>query len=283
MSAEVDVRPAPFLAAAVQLCSTADVERNLSSAEGLVRQAAARGARLVALPEHFGYLTREGQPAPHAQSLDGPWIARFARLARELHLTLVVGTLSETIPGSALTHNTSVVVTPDGQLLGHYRKIHLFDPALPDLVHLRESDTTLPGTSASAFRSACGTLGLAICYDLRFPELFRTLGLEGVEVFVTPSAFTARTGPDHWEVLLRCRAIENLSYVVAPAQWGQHGPERSSHGRSMIVDPWGTVLDCLPAGEGFVLAEIDLASLHETRLRFPCLEHAKMARRPRMA
>ncbi len=274
MSSEPCLQTGPFLAAAVQMCSTADVDANLSTAEALVRKAVQRGARLVALPEHFGYLTAEGQPTPHAQPIEGPWISRFSQLARELHITLVAGTVSEVIANDSLPFNTSVVLGPDGQSLGHYRKIHLFDPNLPELGHLRESRTTRPGTRPSTVATPCGPLGLAICYDLRFPELFRVLVRDGALVFVTPSAFTSRTGPDHWEVLLRCRAIENLSYVIAPAQWGSHGPDRASHGHSMIVSPWGRVLDCLPEGQGFALAEIDLQNLHETRRRLPCLDHA---------
>lgn len=269
--------PPPFLAAAVQLRSTAEVERNLSVAEALVREAADRGARLVALPEHFGYLRAEGQPNPCAQPADGPWATRFARLARDLEITLVAGTLPEAIPGESLVYNTAILVTPDGSLTGRYRKIHLFDPALPNLEHLQESATTKPGTVFGVFPTPCGVLGLAVCYDLRFPELFRRLAFDGAEVLVIPSAFTARTGPSHWEVLVRARAIENLCYVLAPAQWGRHEAERASHGHTMIVDPWGRVLDCLPDGEGIALAEIDLGALHETRRLLPCLDHARLA------
>jgi predicted amidohydrolase len=268
--------PAPYLAAAVQLRSTSDVERNFTTAEGLLREAALSGARLVALPEHFGYLRAEGQPNPYPQSPDGPWISRLAGLAKELGVTLVAGTLAEEIPGEALNYNTAFVISPDGRLAARYRKIHLFDPALPELGSLKESATTKPGSETVVCSTPCGELGLAICYDIRFPELFRQLVQGGADVFVTPSAFTARTGADHWEVLLRARAIENLSYVIAPAQWGRHEAERTSHGHSMIVDPWGRVLDCLPDGEGLAMAEIDIAKVHEHRHRLPCLDHARL-------
>ena len=264
------------LAAAVQMTSTAEVERNLDRAERLVAAAAARGARLVGLPENFAFLRSEGEPVPEPQSLDGPWTRRMADLARQHHLTLLLGSLPEKVEGDTRVYNTSVLVGPDGTTLAAYRKIHLFDIDLPGLEHLKESRSVRAGEAVVVADTPAGRIGLSICYDVRFPELYRRLTREGARVLAVPSAFTDRTGKDHWEVLLRARAIENLAYVFAPAQVGHHGRGRASHGHAMIVDPWGAVLAQVADGEGIALAEIDFARQDRLRRELPALDHARL-------
>ena len=264
------------LAAAVQMTSTAEVERNLDRAGRLVAAAAARGARLVGLPENFAFLRSEGEPVPEPQSLDGPWTRRMADLARQHHLTLLLGSLPEKVEGDTRVYNTSVLVGPDGTTLAAYRKIHLFDIDLPGLEHLKESRSVRAGEAVVVADTPAGRIGLSICYDVRFPELYRRLTREGARVLAVPSAFTDRTGKDHWEVLLRARAIENLAYVFAPAQVGHHGRGRASHGHAMIVDPWGAVLAQVADGEGIALAEIDFARQDRLRRELPALDHARL-------
>jgi predicted amidohydrolase len=266
-----------LLAAVVQMTSTADVERNLAAAESLVAEAAGRGARLVGLPENFAFLRSEGEPIAEAQSLDGPWVLRMGALARRHAVTLLLGSLPEKIPGDRRVYNTSVLLSADGALLASYRKIHLFDIDLPGLEHLKESRSVAPGDAVVVADAGFVMVGLSVCYDLRFPELYRELTRRGAKVLAVPSAFTERTGKAHWEVLLRARAIENLAYVFAPAQVGVHGKGRTSHGHAMIVDPWGTVLAQAGGGEEVALAELDLDRLARLRKELPALDHARLA------
>jgi predicted amidohydrolase len=268
--------PTRVLAAVAQMTSTTDVERNLATAEALVERAAARGAAFVGLPENFAFLRSEGQPVPEPQDLDGPWVRRMADLARRTRVTLLLGSLPERMAGQARVRNTSVLLGPDGGTLAVYRKIHLFDVDLPGMEHLKESKAVAPGTEVVVAETGLGTLGLSICYDVRFPELYRELARRGARVLCVPSAFTARTGKAHWEVLLRARAIENLAYVLAPAQAGEHGGGRSSHGQAMIVDPWGAVLAQVPDGEGVALAELDFERQERLRRELPALAHARL-------
>jgi predicted amidohydrolase len=264
------------LAAVVQMTSTTDVERNLAAAEALVERAAGRGAAFVGLPENFAFLRAEGQPAPDPQDLDGPWVRRMAGLARRLKVTLLLGSLPERVPGDARVHNTSVLLGPDGAAVAAYRKIHLFDIDLPGMEHLKESKAVVPGDQVVIADTAIGRVGLSICYDVRFPELYRQLAARGARLLCVPSAFTERTGKAHWEVLLRARAIENLAYVLAPAQVGHHGGGRASHGQAMVVDPWGAVVAQVPDGEGVAVAEIDLERLERLRRELPALAHARL-------
>jgi predicted amidohydrolase len=274
--------PRSAVAAVVQMTSTTDVERNLAVAEALVQRAAARGAGFVGLPENFVFLRSEGQPVPAPQDLDGPWVLRMAELARRLRVTLLLGSLPERVPGDARVRNTSVLLGPDGTRIAVYRKIHLFDIDLPGMEDLKESKSVVPGDEVVVAETVLGPVGLSICYDLRFPELYRELARRGARVLCIPSAFTERTGKAHWEVLLRARAIENLAYVLAPAQVGQHGGGRASHGQAMIVDPWGTVLAQVPDGEGVAVAELDFDRLEQKRRELPALAHARLLEgRPR--
>jgi predicted amidohydrolase len=262
-------------AAVVQMTSTTEVERNLASAESLVRRAASLGARFVSLPENFAFLRSEGEPVVEAQALDGPWVRRLSGLARELGITLLLGSLPEKIADDHRVYNTSVLLGPDGATIAVYRKIHLFDIDLPGMEHLKESRAVRPGAEAVVARAPFGDVGLTICYDLRFPELYRALARAGARVLAVPSAFTERTGKDHWEVLLRARAVENLAYVVAAAQVGHHGRGRASHGHAMIVDPWGAVVAQVPDGQGVALAELDFARQDRLRRELPALEHTR--------
>jgi deaminated glutathione amidase len=267
------------LAAVVQMTSTADIERNLSCAESLVSEAAGRGARFVGLPENFAFLRSEGEPIAEAQALDGPWVLRMAEVARRHAVTLLLGSLPEKIPGDRRVYNTSVLLGSDGALLASYRKIHLFDIDIPGLEHLKESRSVAPGDAVVVAEAGFATIGLSVCYDLRFPELYRAMTRRGAKVLAVPSAFTERTGKAHWEVLLRARAIENLAYVFAPAQVGVHGKGRASHGHAMIVDPWGTVLAQAGDGEAVAVAELDLERLARLRRELPALDHARLAPR----
>ena len=268
--------PSRPLAAVVQMTSTTDVERNLATAEALVARAAARGAVFVGLPENFAFLRAEGQPVPEPQDLDGPWVRRMADLARRTRVTLLLGSLPERVPGETRVRNTSVLLGPDGATLAVYRKIHLFDVGLAGMEHLEESRAVLPGDEIVTADTRLGPIGLSICYDVRFPELYRELARRGARVLCVPSAFTERTGKAHWEVLLRARAIENLAYVLAPAQVGEHGGGRASHGQAMIVDPWGAVVAQVPGGEGIAVAELDFERLERLRRELPALSHARL-------
>jgi predicted amidohydrolase len=269
---------ASSVVAVVQTTSTTDVERNLEVAEALVERAAARGATFVGLPENFAFLRSEGQPVPEPQDLDGAWVRRMAELARRLRVTLLLGSLPERVPGDTRVRNTSVLLGPGGETLAVYRKIHLFDIDLPGMEHLKESKAVVPGEEVVVASTPLGPIGLTICYDIRFPELYRELGRRGARVLCVPSAFTERTGKAHWEVLLRARAIENLAYVLAPAQVGHHGGGRASHGQAMIVDPWGAVVAQVPDGEGIALAELDFERLERLRRELPALSHARLLR-----
>ncbi|MHB9072571.1 MAG: carbon-nitrogen hydrolase family protein [Desulfobaccales bacterium] len=264
--------------AAVQLNSTPNQEANLARAQTLVEEAVSRGAQLVALPEHFACLGSAADTAAAAQPLDGPLVTRFRELAAKLRIFLLLGSFPERSPGKARPYNTSLLLAPQGKIIALYRKLHLFDVDLPGAPPQRESEHTQPGEEVVtvALPGTSFTAGLAICYDLRFPELFRTQVGQGANLIFLPAAFTARTGRDHWEVLLRARAIENLAYVVAPAQYGQHVPALRSYGRSLIVDPWGTLLAQAPDGEGVILARLDYERLQRLRRELPALRHRRL-------
>jgi len=267
---------ARLCAGAIQMTSTANVEQNLATAERLIAQAAAQGALFVGLPENFGFLRSEGEAVPEAQTLDGPWVRRLAEAARRHRLTLLLGSLPEKIDGEPKVYNTSVLLGPDGGVIASYRKIHLFDIDLPGMEHLKESKAVAPGRDVVVAEAPFGPIGLSICYDLRFPELYRELSRRGARVLAIPSAFTERTGRAHWELLLRARAVENLAYVFAPAQVGQHGKNRASWGHAMIVSPWGEILAEARAGEGVALAEIDFDRQEKIRRELPALAHIRL-------
>lgn len=257
------------------MTSTEDVARNLAVAERLATVAAKRGARLVAFPENFAYLRPETGRPGHAEPLDGPIVSRMRDIARRLGVYLLAGSVPEKIPGERRIHNTSVLLAPDGSVAAVYRKIHLFDVDIPGKARFEESRLVAPGGEVVVADTPFGRLGLSICYDLRFPELYRRLALRGAQVLLVPSAFTPYTGRFHWLPLLRARAIENLCWVVAPAQTGRHNPVRRTYGRTAIVDPWGRVVAMRERGAGLVLAGIDLDEQRRLRRQLPCLEHAR--------
>ena len=265
--------------AVVQMTSTDEVASNLAEAEKWVAQAAELGAELIALPENFAYLRREGTAVPCAQSIDGEIVGSLRSWAERHRVWLIGGTFLESIPGDTRAYNTSVAISPRGEVVAVYRKIHLFDVDLSAQGgHVyRESDTVAPGTEVVSFETPAGVVGLSVCYDVRFPELFRELLSQGAEWFTLPSAFTVPTGRAHWELLLRARAVENLCYLVAPAQSGFHENGRETHGDSMIVEPWGRVLARLPRGTGVITAELDLARQRRLRQDFPSVRHRRLA------
>jgi predicted amidohydrolase len=264
-------------AAAVQLNSTPDKERNLETADRLVRRAAAEGAQLVVLPEKWPVLGTGSDLREGAEPLDGP-VGTWARgVARELGIDLVAGSVSERVPGEEKLRNTSLHVGPDGDVRATYRKIHMFDVEVDGTVY-RESDHEEPGDEPVLSATADGVeIGLTVCYDLRFPELYRILAVRGARIVTIPSAFTLATTRDHWEVLLRARAIENQAFVVAPNQIGEHAAGLRSGGRSMIVDPWGLVLALAPDEETVITAELDLDRQAGIRRRLPSLASRRPA------
>jgi predicted amidohydrolase len=265
-----------FLAAAVQMLASDDKAANLKEAERWVRQAAAQGARVVALPEVFIWRGNKKLERDSAEPIPGPTSTALAQLARELGIFLLAGSILEAIPGSTKAYNTSLLFDPLGKLVASYRKIHLFDVDLANGTSLRESATREYGEGVVvADRELC-PMGLTVCYDLRFPELYRALANRGAQIIFVPSAFTAYTGAAHWEPLLRARAIENQVYIIAPDQFGQSAKSFETHGHSMIVDPWGKILGELADGPGVITAEIDLAYLAKVRAELPSLTHRRL-------
>lgn len=267
-----------YTAAVVQMTSSPDVEANWRDARSLVEQAADRGAQFVATPENTNFLGSHEAKAAQAESLDGPTCRRFSDLAKRLGIHLLLGSFNERGRGDGRCYNTSVLFGPDGKRLAFYRKIHLFDVDLSTEVRFVESATVEPGDTPCIVPSELGTFGLSICYDLRFPELYRRHVAAGAEILTVPSAFTCPTGRAHWLTLLRARAIENQCFVLAPAQVGEHPNSggRTTYGHSVIIDPWGEVLALLEDGSGIALAEIDLAQLHELRRSMPVLTHRRL-------
>jgi predicted amidohydrolase len=258
--------------AAVQLNSTNDKARNLAVAERLVRAAAADGAEVVALPEKWNLLTGGEELLAGAEPLDGPSLGAARGWARELSIHLLAGSISERGEGRAF--NTSVLIGPGGEDLAVYRKIHMFDVDVGGVAY-RESEHEEAGEEIVTAPLGEEVLGLSVCYDLRFPELFRILAVSGARVIAVPSAFTLATGRDHWEVLLRARAIENQVFVLAPNQVGEAPPHFSSCGRSTIVDPWGVVLATAPDEECFIAAELDFTSQDRVRESLPSLANRR--------
>jgi deaminated glutathione amidase len=266
--------------AAIQMTSLADVERNLAEARRLLGAARERGACLAVLPENFCFMGRS--EAERRQIVerdgDGPIQGAVAAIARELRLWIVAGTQPIAVAGDTRPANACVVYDASGKRAARYDKIHLFDVDLPGgREGYRESANAAPGAKPVTVDTPAGRLGLTVCYDLRFPELYRQLVSEGAEIFSVPSAFTAPTGRAHWEVLLRARAVENLCHVVAAAQSGLHDNDRETYGDSLVVDHWGRVLAREPRGSGIVTAAVDLEAQQATRASFPALRHRVIA------
>lgn len=264
-----------YLAAAVQLCAGSDKRDNLDRAEGLVVEAARQGARLVVLPEVFTWRGDRAREAETAEAIPGPTTQRCAGLARRLGIHLVAGSILEK-SDAPHSFNTSLLFGPDGSELARYRKLHLFDVDIPGQVTVRESATRRPGSSVVAADTELGRIGLTICYDLRFPELYRALTRDGAEIIAIPSAFTLPTGAAHWEILVRARAIENQVYVVAADQIGASPSGVVDFGHSLIVDPWGTPIARAPNRQTVLLAQIDRDDQQRVRRELPCLKHQRL-------
>ncbi|MBN1335406.1 MAG: carbon-nitrogen hydrolase family protein [Deltaproteobacteria bacterium] len=273
-----------FLAACVQVRGTRDVAANLATVERFVRRAAGWGATFVATPENTPFVGPAPERVALAEPLEGPIVTRFRDLARECRIHLLLGSFAEAIPlpgggwDPTRSWNTSALLGPDGTILATYRKIHLFDAEVPGQAPHRESDSMVPGTEVEVVDTPLGRVGLSICYDLRFPGLYQVLGDRGAEILCVPAAFTLMTGRDHWDPLLRARAVETQCWVVAPGQWGPHDDDgtRRSWGRSSIVDPWGTVVARCGDGEGICLAEVDLDRVREIRASMPVAAHRRI-------
>jgi deaminated glutathione amidase len=269
--------------AAIQMTSGPEVSVNLEQAGLLLEEAASRGARLAALPENFSFMGLKDADKRAVAEPDGqgPVQAFLAAIARRLRLWIVGGTVPLTAGPDGRVAAASLVYDSDGARVARYDKIHLFDVDLPGRAEsYRESAHVAPGSRATLLDTPVGRLGLSVCYDVRFPELYRYLSAGGAQLLVVPSAFTSPTGRAHWETLLRARAIENLCYVLAPAQSGFHASGRETYGDSMIVDYWGRVLQRVPRGRGCAIAEVDLAAQMSVRESFPALAHRAFAPQP---
>jgi deaminated glutathione amidase len=278
LRADFDQIEGEMRAAAVQLNSTAEKARNLEVAERHVREAAAQGAELVVLPEKWNLLGDSSALLAGAEPLEGPSIEAARGWAGALGIHLVAGSIAERVEGSERAFNTSVLIAPEGAVLATYRKLHMFDVEVGGVTY-RESDHEQPGDeivlAGVPSEGQEVELGLTVCYDLRFPELYRILAVRGARVVTVPSAFTATTGRDHWEVLLRARAIENQAFMVAPNQIGKAPPNYESYGRSAIVDPWGVVLARAPDSECSIVADLDLEAQRRVRESLPSLANRR--------
>ncbi len=261
--------------ACVQMRASDDVGENIAAASALIRRAAKDGARFIATPENTNLMAPDaGSKLEKSFREDGdPSLPAFATLAAELGVWLLIGSLAILVDDGKKTANRSYLFGPDGKTVARYNKIHLFDVNLPSGETYRESKTVAPGAEAVAVSLPWGRLGLSVCYDLRFPQLYRALAKAGAEVLTIPSAFTETTGRAHWHVLLRSRAIETGCFVIAPAQGGLHANGRKTYGHSLIVDPWGAILAEGGIDPGVVAAEIDLAKVAEARAQMPSLQH----------
>jgi deaminated glutathione amidase len=268
--------------AAIQMCSSDIVVDNLATAGRLLGEATAQGAEFAVLPENFAFMGRTEQARLAVAEAEGtgPIQDFLAGTAARLGITLIGGTIPLRVADASRVAAASLVFGPDGVRLGRYDKIHLFDVDVPGGGgSYRESAGTSAGASPQVVSTPVGLAGVTVCYDMRFPELYRELVARGAVVLVVSAAFTVPTGEAHWEVLLRARAIENLSAVVAAAQWGEHANGRRTYGHSLVVDAWGRVLAVRPAGEGFALAEVDLARQAAVRNEFPALAHRVLGQR----
>jgi predicted amidohydrolase len=267
---------ARMLAAVTQMRSTMDRAANLRQAEELLCKSAEIGARLAMLPEHFAFMQPEGLPPRDPEPLRGPLVKWLSGLARELDLWIVGGSFAHQPKGQKRVYNTCPLINPKGELTAWYSKIHLFDLAIPGSRKLTESAHVKPGRRLVVAQTPLGAMGLSICFDLRFPELYRRLRLRGAEILAAPSAFTKLTGQAHWEILIRARAVENCCFVMAAAQEGAHTPKRESYGRAMIVDPWGVILAECPPGPGLAVAEISSKEVERHRRRLDTTRLAKL-------
>ena len=261
----------------IQLCSTQNPAANLAQAMPMVEAAGREGAQLVVLPENCAFLGQDHEKIPYAQSLeDSKLLQPYRNAAQQFNMTICAGTIPELSPEPEKTYNTSVMIGPSGNLEQYYRKIHLFDIHLQDATSYQESASVSAGKNTCIAQVDNWKIGMTVCYDLRFPELYRSLRQQGAEILLIPAAFTLQTGKDHWEPLLRARAIENQCYVVAPNQWGHHFGQRFSWGKSMVIDPWGTIISQAEEGPGYALVKLKRKRIQEVRTAIPCWEHRRI-------
>lgn len=269
-----------YLAAAVCMTSTPNVDHNLNQAEELIELAVNQGAKLVGLPENFSFLGEDTDKIAQGDDIAHRSEKFLIRMAQRFQVTILGGGFPTPLDGDkSKVHNTALLIDPNGLELTRYEKVHLFDVNVPDGNNYCESNTVMAGKSLPSVYDAkdLGKIGLSICYDVRFPEVYRHLSRQGAEVMFIPAAFTAYTGKDHWEVLIRARAIENTTYVIAPAQTGNHYARRCTHGHSMIVDPWGSILASTGSQIGIAITEISPQRLEKVRQQMPCLQHRVFA------
>jgi deaminated glutathione amidase len=270
----------PYLAAAIQMTSKPDLEKNLIEAEELIELAVRRGVELIGLPENFAFLGREEDKVAYAEEI-APRTEKFLKtMAQRFQVTILGGGFPVPVEGNGnKAYNTAILIDPNGTELIRYQKVHLFDVNVPDGNTYQESSTVMAGQDLPPvyYSENLGNLGISICYDVRFPEVYRHLSSKGASVLFVPAAFTAYTGKDHWQVLLQARAIENTCYVIAPAQTGNHYERRCTHGHAMIIDPWGVILADAGEQPGMAIAEINPTRLQQIRLQMPSLHHRVFA------
>ncbi|GMN51209.1 hypothetical protein TIFTF001_020366 [Ficus carica] len=266
-------------AAAAQMTSVNDIAANFATCSRLVKEAASAGAKLICFPENFAFLgAKDGESLKIAEPLDGPIMQQYCSLARESSIWLSLGGFQEKGPDDKHLYNTHVVIDNAGNIKSTYKKIHLFDVDIPGGRSYKESSFTEAGKNVVAVDSPVGRLGLTVCYDLRFPEIYQNLRFQhGAQVLLVPATFTVVTGHAHWEILLRARAIETQCYVIASAQTGKHSEKRESYGETLIIDPWGTVIGRFPdrLATGITVADIDFSQLDSIRTRMPISKHRK--------
>lgn len=261
--------------AIIQMNSQDDKQANVAAALDLIDRAAATGARLIVLPEVWPYLGPDDVNRDQAETIPGPITELLAQRARRHGVYIHGGSIYETRPGDPGMYNTTVVIDPTGEIIACYSKIHMYDVVLDGVATFQESATVTPGDQIAVTEIDGIPVGLTICYDLRFPELFRILALKGAQAIMLPAAFTLTTGKDHWEALIRARAIENGLYMIAPAQWGTHPPGNWCYGRSMVVDPWGTVVSTASDGVGIAYATVDPSRVAAVRRQVPSLANRR--------
>lgn len=262
-----------YKVAACQMKSYNNKEENINRMKDLVRYAAEGGAKLVSLPEYWDYLALDPDVVNFAESIPGPTTEIMQNLARKFGIFLHGGSIVEKSEDKSKIYNTTLMINPSGEIICKYRKVHLSKIILSDNATIvRESDNVKNGDSVEIVKTKIGVLGFSICFDMRFPEIYRTLFLKGAEIIFVPSAFTMFTGKDHWDVLLRARAIENQAYIVAAAQFGARSKDEVYYGRTIIINPWGIILSKAPDETGVIFAEIDLDYIRSVRQNIPCIE-----------
>ena len=267
-----------YMAACIQLSSSYNIEENLNTCEELIREAAQHfHAKLICLPENFAFLGRQSEKVQRVEEINNLWKSRLLPLAKELDVSIIAGGHPERTNESEKVYNVSSFISREGKITHQYNKMHLFDVDIPEGVKFQESKTVASGKDYVIVEDkVLGNVGLSICYDLRFPELYRKLTAKGANLLVVTAAFALFTGKDHWLVLLRARAIENQCYLLAANQWGVHSSSYQSYGNSCIVNPWGKVIACCHDRVGLIAAEINPLDLKKIREEFPCLQHRKL-------